>query len=104
MHSTRPATLSRQHYGSWPLGIDVILDFGFWTRAEREEFRRRAARLGAGSELHFTEATEEELLGRLARRNAQLPAGTFWIDEARLRSWIEVFEPPCGDELRPRIP
>ena len=84
------------------LGVDVILEFGFWSRGEREEFRRRAEQLGARSELHFTEASEEELLRRLAKRNAQPPPGTFWIDEARLRSWFEVFEPPSSDELRPR--
>ena len=33
------------------LGVDVILDFGVWSRAEREEFRARAAAVGARSEL-----------------------------------------------------
>lgn len=84
------------------LGVDVILEFGFWSRGEREEFRSRAEQLGARSELHFTDASEEELLNRLAKRNAQLPPGTFWIDEARLRSWFEVFQRPSSDELRPR--
>ena len=84
------------------LGVDVILEFGFWSRGEREEFRRRAEQLGARSELHFTHASEEELLRRLAKRNSHLPPGTFWIDEARLRSWFEIFEPPSSDELRPR--
>ena len=84
------------------LGLDVILEYGFWSRSEREEFRRRATQLGARSELHFTAAPEEELLRRLAKRNAQLPPGTFWIDEARLRSWFKLFEPPSSDELQPR--
>jgi predicted kinase len=84
------------------LGLDVILEYGFWSRVEREEFRRRAAQLGARSELHFTDAPNEELICRLAQRNAQLPPGTFWIDEARLRSWFDVFEAPSKEELRPR--
>ena len=84
------------------LGLDVILEFGFWSRSEREEFRSRATQLGARSELHFTDAPNEELIRRLAQRNAQLPPGTFWIDEARLRSWFDLFEPPSSDELRPR--
>jgi predicted kinase len=84
------------------LGLDVILENGFWSRDEREAFRSRAARLGARSELHFTHAPEGELLDRLERRNAELPPGTFRIDEARLRSWFALFEPPGGDELRPR--
>src|ERR1700722_18349169 len=29
------------------MGGNVILDFGFWARAERDAFRQRAARLGA---------------------------------------------------------
>ena len=84
------------------LGVDVILEYGFWTRREREEYRTRAAQLGARNELHYTDASEDELLRRLAKRNVKLPPGTFWIDEARLRSWFELFEPPNADELRPR--
>jgi len=84
------------------LGLDVILEFGFWSREEREEFRGRATQLGARSELHFADAPREELLRRLAQRNAQLPPGTFWIDEERLRSWMELFERPSAEELRPR--
>jgi predicted kinase len=86
------------------LGVDVILDFGFWSRSEREEFRSRAAQLGAGSEIHFTYVPKEELLTRLAARNADLPPGTFHIEEARLKLWSTVFEPPAQDELQPRTP
>jgi predicted kinase len=84
------------------LGLDVILEYGFWNRREREQFRTRAAKLGARSELHFTNAPEDELLRRLANRNVQLPPDTFWVDEARLRGWFQLFEPPDTDELRPR--
>lgn len=86
------------------LGLDVILDFGFWSRAEREDFRARAKALGAGSEIHFVEAAEPELLARLAARNAALPPGAFWIDEARFRQWAGVFESPEPDELVSRPP
>lgn len=81
------------------LGVDVILDFGFWSRTERDEFRRRAAELGADSELHFIDVPAAELLGRLADRNAARPPDTFFIDEARLRLWLKVFEPPTAQEL-----
>lgn len=84
------------------LGVDVILEYGFWTRDEREEFRRRAAELGAGSRVHYTAGSERELLERLARRNADLPAATFRIDEERLREWVKLFEEPAAEELRPR--
>ncbi|MBV9929225.1 MAG: ATP-binding protein [Acidobacteria bacterium] len=84
------------------LGVNVILDFGFWSRAEREEFRARAAALGAGSELHFLDVPRGELSARLAARNAEPPPGTFNVSETQLDAWWKVFEPPAEDELLPR--
>jgi predicted kinase len=85
------------------LGVNVVLDFGFWSRAEREEFRARAAALGAGSELHFLDVPRAELSARVAERaGAEPPAGTFPVTEAQLDAWWQVFEPPRADELRPR--
>jgi hypothetical protein len=84
------------------LDVDVILDFGFWSRAEREDFRSRAAQLGARSELHFLNVSEEVLLARLAVRNIQLLPGTFYIDANQLRKWARIFEAPAEDELQPR--
>ncbi len=81
------------------LGVDVILDFGFWGRSEREDYRSRAARLGAGSKVHFLNVPEEVLLARLRARNAQLPPGTFLIPEDRLKAWILQFQAPTPDEL-----
>jgi predicted kinase len=86
------------------LGIDVILDFGFWSRRERDEFRARAAQLGARCEVHFLDLPQEVLLDRLAARNASRPTNTFRIDEARLRLWSSWFEPPGQDELQPSPP
>ena len=39
------------------LGMNVILDYGFWAREEREDYRARARRLGAGSEVHFLDVS-----------------------------------------------
>jgi predicted kinase len=86
------------------LGVDVILDFGFWSRSEREHFRSQAEALGAGSELHFLDATREDLAARLAARNAELPPGTFHVSEMQLHQWWSVFEPPTLDELQRREP
>lgn len=84
------------------LGVNVILDFGFWSRSEREEFRARAAALGAGSEVYFLDATRPTLLARLTERNADPPPYTFRVTEAQLDTWWNLFEPPAPDELRPR--
>jgi predicted kinase len=84
------------------LGVNVVLDFGFWSRAEREEFRGRAAALGAASEIHFLDVPRQVLLGRLAARNAALPPYAFRVSEAQLNQWWGLFEPPGADELAPR--
>ncbi len=81
------------------LGVDVILDFGFWGRSERDDFRSRAAKLGVDFKIHFLDVPEEILLERLAARNAQLPQGTFRIPETKLEEWILLFEPPSQEEL-----
>ncbi|HMA34257.1 MAG TPA: AAA family ATPase [Chloroflexia bacterium] len=84
------------------LGVNVILDFGFWGHSEREDYRAQAARLGASSELHFLNVPEEVLFERLALRNAQLPQGTFFIPAAKLKEYIAWFQPPSPAELERR--
>lgn len=86
------------------LGVDVVLDFGFWTKDERDGFRSRAAALGARSEIRFLDVPLSVLADRLAKRNADLPAHAFHISEAQLERWASKFEPPTGDELQPREP
>ena len=82
------------------MGGDVILDFGFWSRAERDTFRERATKLDARCVVHFAKVSQAELLRRLRERNARLPSGCFRIDEERVKSWSKMFEPPTDAELR----
>jgi predicted kinase len=84
------------------LGVNVILDFGFWSRVERDEFRARAAAAGAGTEVHFLDVPRSVLSARLAARNADLPPYTFRVTDAQLDLWWGLFEPPTPDELEPR--
>jgi predicted kinase len=84
------------------LGVNVILDFGFWAKSEREDYRARAMQLGASSEIHFLNAPEAVLLERLAIRNAQLSQGAAYIPETKLKAWIAFFQPPTPDELERR--
>ena len=84
------------------LGINVILDFGFWAREEREDFRSRAKELGASSEVHFLDVPRDELLRRLAQRNTQDSKLSFRIPEEMMKPWIAIFEKPTADELRRR--
>ncbi|MBL8056148.1 MAG: AAA family ATPase [Anaerolineales bacterium] len=84
------------------LGTNVILDFGFWAQVEREDFRARARRLGAASEVHYLEVPEAELLRRLEARNTAQAPGTFQIPAELVRAWLAIFQAPAPDELRRR--
>ena len=86
------------------LGTDVILDFGVWSREEREDFRGRAAAIGARSELHFVDAPLDALIRRVHARNAALPPGTYPIAEQEMREFATWLQRPDADELLPREP
>ena len=81
------------------LGTNVILDFGFWAREEREDYRSRAKKLGARSEVHFLDVPTDELMHRLRARNAQSSPPRFYIPEEKMMPWIAFFQKPTPDEL-----
>lgn len=81
------------------LGVDVVLDFGLWTRAERSALRQAAADLGAEAELHYLHLDPAEQRRRLDRRQAQHPHTTWPISDHDLSAWSAVFETPTAGEL-----
>lgn len=83
-------------------GGDVILDFGFWSRAERRDFAARARALGADCRVQFEDVPFEELERRVTLRNAAAQ-GSFVIPVPILREWAKLFEPPDADELAGRF-
>jgi predicted kinase len=84
------------------LGTNVILDFGFWAREEREDYRSRAKHLGASSEVHFLDVPEDELLRRLEDRNSRPSKESFLIAKEAMKPWIAFFQKPAPDELERR--
>jgi predicted kinase len=81
------------------LGMDVILENGFWSREERVRFRSEAKALGVRVELKYLDVTRDELWARLAKRNADLPPGSFAVTQEQLDLWWSWFEPPTADEI-----
>lgn len=98
-HSLIEALLWKIAGRALELGTNVILDFGFWAREEREDYRWRAKQLGAGSEVHYLDVPEEELLRRLEKRNSLPSQGSFLISEEAMKPWIASFQKPTPDEL-----
>jgi predicted kinase len=78
------------------LGTSVVLDWGFWTRAERDEKRDAARTLGVAVELRFLDAPHEELVRRVVARHA---AGGIAITESHMERYRGDFQAPTEDEL-----
>jgi predicted kinase len=81
------------------MGGDVILDFGFWARVERDDYRNRAKELGANFKLHYMDVPYSELYRRLEIRNRTPPEGVFVIPKTEMDKYVTIFQPPAEDEL-----
>ncbi len=75
-------------------GVAVVLDEGFWTRADRAQ----AEAVGAEVQLIYFDVPVEELRRRLAARNQNLIPGAFEIDDAAPDLFITKFEVPGPEE------
>ena len=80
-------------------GLNVILENGFWTRAERDGLRARAKDAGVPVTMHYVHAPIDELRRRLEQRNANLPPGTYPISDEVLELALRWFQAPSEDEL-----
>lgn len=81
------------------LGVDVVVDFGLWSRDERSALRRVAADIGAAVEIRYFELTPAEQRTRLDRRWAEAPHETWPISERERDDWEAAFEVPTPAEL-----
>jgi predicted kinase len=86
-------------YRALNLGIDVILDFGFWGKEERMYYKNKAKELGVNFKIHYMDVPKEELYKRLDKRNNELPDGVFTIPKEKMDEYIKMFQPLEEDEL-----
>jgi predicted kinase len=80
------------------LGVDVVLDFGLWSRDERSALRQAAADVGAASQVHYCAVTAEEQRRRLDRRHAAEPHTTWHMSDEEVRAWAAEFDVPTAGE------
>jgi predicted kinase len=81
-------------------GRSCILDFGLWSREERDALRLRARAQGVRVELHVLDVEPEELLRRIDQRYADEPHTTAEISADQLAAWASSFETPDEEERR----
>ena len=75
-------------------GRSCILDFGLWSREERDVLRLRARAQGCRVELHVLDVEPDELMRRIAQRHAAAPHTTAEISAEQLAIWASSFEKP----------
>lgn len=82
------------------LGVNVIMDFGFWGRDERDGLRRQAQLLGADFQIHFMDVPLDELHRRIEARNAKVGEdAVFRVTREELQLWNSWFQRPTPEEL-----
>lgn len=80
-------------------GQSVILEWGHWARAERDEKRLGARALGVSVQLHYLDVPHDELIERAERRTATGEWTAAPITRAHFEEWAAIFEPPDEEEL-----
>jgi predicted kinase len=81
------------------LGTNVVIEWGFWTRAERDALREGARRLDAAVELHHLDEPVDVLWERVCARGREEAWGSRAITREELEEWAAAFEAPDGAEL-----
>lgn len=87
-------------------GINVVLDWGVWTEAERAEAREFYESRGIGYELHYIDVSDAVWRERIAKRNNAISEGridAYYVDENLAAKFGAIFEPPADEEIDIRI-
>jgi predicted kinase len=77
-------------------GASVVIEFGSWSRVEREAIRQVAVRAGAAAELHFVNAPLDELVRRVRARGG--PAADVLASKVLIQE-SDGFEHPTPEEI-----
>ena len=85
------------------LGLDVVLDLGFWSRKQRDDVRSTAGALGAEVRLHRLGCPDDVAWARIEQRNRSLTDSLF-IARNTFTALKNRFEPLGDDEARTEIP
>lgn len=84
-------------------GADVILDWGFWTRADRKEISNFFSEKCLPFEWHYLDTPEALWKQNIAERNARILAGNggsdFYVDDGLMEKLLSLFQVPEKDEI-----
>lgn len=79
-------------------GCDVILEGGFWSRASRDDARRRAEEFCVPCKFYALRCSVEEARRRVSARTKTMPPGTLEITDTTFDFLLGKLEPLGADE------
>ncbi len=83
-------------------GTDVLLDWGFWSKSEREYAREFYRIHGIICEFHYISVDDAEWKRRIEKRNTEVMNGrsdAYFIDEGLAAKFERLFEVPDRSEM-----
>lgn len=78
-------------------GESVVLDYGFWTRLDRDYHKKLIEDSGASWRLVYFRVEPETLRERLATRNNRTDANAVFVTAGMLAKFIGSFQEPVGE-------
>ena len=82
--------------------INVVLDWGFWTKAERLAVKKFYESRNIECEFHYIEISEETWQYRLNKRNNAVlteETSAYYVDDKLAAKFASIFEVPSEDEI-----
>ena len=80
-------------------GVDVILDWGFWSERERTAVTFFLNEHGFEFEWHYIDVSEENLRKNIEKRNSSLTKSDYFVDEGLLEKCLSRFEVPSKESV-----
>ncbi|MCM1299461.1 MAG: ATP-binding protein, partial [[Eubacterium] siraeum] len=83
-------------------GVNVILDWGFWQKDERDYAKDFYKLHNANCEFHYLNISSDMWQKRLNKRNKEVEEGktdAYLVDENLARKFDSLFEPPSENEI-----
>ena len=84
------------------VGINVILDWGFWMKEERDFAREFYKSRNIECEFHYIDISDDTWKARLHKRNSEVLAkktSAYYIDDNLAEKFASIFEAPNDDEI-----
>ena len=80
-------------------GVSVILEWGFWRKADRAEISRFLSEQGVPFEWHCLDVSPEQLRRNIESRNLNPGPSDYYVDQGLLDKCLSAFEPPAPGEM-----